>query len=264
MALAALIGLALALAGTAMATGVQKKQFSAGITATPGAPEDDSTADAAAEAYAGTTPTVAITLTNLASSQSLGSANLTVPAGITFAPASLSLTSTQTWFSGTVSSTGSVIKLRNLSLSPGKSVTVRLGAQATCAPTAPAYTFTAAVKQSNDFNGTGNDFTIKGAQPALDLVGACSLTFRSQPAAAQRSTDITSEVYLPTGAPVTVAVRDGSGAADVPWWTSTIQIALASNPGSGTLSGTTSATPSGGVASFLPRIDKRPWTAARR
>lgn len=256
MALAALVGVGLLLAGSALATGVQKKQFSAAISATPGAPEDDSPADAAAEAYAGTTPTVAITLTNLASSQYLGSANIVVPAGITFAPASLTLTSTQWKFDGTVSSAGTVIKLRNLYLSPGKSVTVRLGAQTTCAPSAPSYGFATSVKQSNDFNGTGNDFTITGPQPALDLVGACSLAFRAQPAAAQRATDITSETYLPTGAPITVAVRDGSGAADVPWWTSPIAISLASNPGAGTLSGTTSATPSSGVASFLPRIDK--------
>ena len=202
--------------------GDSEKEFSAAVAAVPSIPEDDAPADAAAEAWAGASPTVKITLTNLANPQALGSANISVPSGVTISPSSLSLTSTQPSFAGTVSTAGGIIKLRNLSLNPGKSVTLSVGIQATCAPTAPSYAFSTTVKQSNDFNGTGNDFVIKGAQPAVDLVGRCSLAFRAQPAAAQRATAITSEIYLPTGAPVTVAVRDGSGAADVGWWTAPI------------------------------------------
>ena len=211
LAFLALVGLGVILVGSASATGTTTKKYSASIAALPSVAEDDTPADAAAEAWAGATPTVKITLTNLASPQSLGSANLSVPAGVTISPSSVSLTSTQPSFAGTASVAGGVIKLRDLSLAPNASVTLSVGVQTTCAPTAPSYAFTTTVKQSNDFNGTGNDFVIQGSQPALDLVGTCSLAFSSQPADAQRATAITSEIYLPTGAPVKVAVLDGSG-----------------------------------------------------
>ena len=175
----------------------------------------------------------------------------------------MSLTSTQPYFGGTASVAVGVIKLRNLSLAPSKSVTLSVGVQATCTPTAPSYAFTSTVKQSNDFNGTGNDFVIQGSQPALDLVGTCSLAFSSQPADAQRATTITSEVYLPTGTPVKVSVLDGSGVANVAWWTTAVALNRDQDPGGGTLSGVISATPAAGVASFAPQIDKSAFPATR-
>ena len=252
---AGVVVLGLLLLAAAFATSASahptKKQFRATITALPPVPEDDTPADSAAEAWAGASPTVKITLTNLADKPRLGSANLTVPAGVAIDPATLSLTSTQSPFAGTVSASGGVIRLRDLALHPGKSVTLSVGARAECSPAHAPYAFTTAVKESNAFNGTGNDFIIDGPQPALDLVGRCSLAFGSQPANAQRSSDITSEVYLPTGAPVTVAVLDGSGVGPVTWWTTPITLALDANPGGATLSGFTAAAPVQGVAKFL-------------
>ena len=256
LALVVLIVMGAMLAGSALATGsLPKKEYTATITAVPSIAEDDVPGDAPAEAWAGSTPTVTITLTNQGFPHWLGSANISVPAGVTILPSSLSLTSNQNAFVGKVSESGGVIKLRNLYLAPTKSVTVSVGVQNTCAPTAPSYAFTTSAKQVLDFAGS-TDYVLKGSQPALDLVGACSLAFRTQPADAQRATGITSEPYLPTGAPVTVAVLDGSGSADVAWWTAPIDLGIGTNPGGGTLSGTTSATPASSVASFLPQIDK--------
>ncbi len=59
-----------------------------------------------------------------------------------------------------------------------------------------------------------------------------------------------------------VAVLDGSGAAEVPWWTNPITLSLGTNPGGGTLSGVTSAAPAAGGASFAApdRQERRPAT----
>ena len=233
-----------------------KKLFTATVALTPAAPEDDAPADAFAEAWAGSTPSVSVTVGNAAKSpQKFGSANVAIPAGITPVPGPVTLSSTQSGFAGTATVVGGQLRLRNLGVAPGKSVTATFAAQVTCAPAAASYPLSTAVKQSNDFNGTGNDFAQSGPTPALDAVGACTLAFSTQPASAQRETDITGDVYLPfdatpPGAPVAVQVRDGSGAAPVTWWTAPVSLALASNPGSATLHGTTSATPVSGTATF--------------
>lgn len=245
------MGILLVGAASAVAHDSDRKLYTATVAATPVIAEDDAPADAAAEVWAGATPGVAITLTNRAGEQRLGSADIVVPAGLTLSgPASL--TSSQAPFAGTVSATTSVLSLRNMSLKPGRSVTVRFAARVECSATQPAHILAVTAKQANDFNGSGNDFTISGSQPALDVVGRCSLAFGSQPADAQRNTAITSEVFLPGGAPVSVAVRDGSGAGTVTWWTAPVTLGLAANPGATALAGTTSAAPVLGVASFSP------------
>ena len=71
-------------------------------------------------------------------------------------------------------------------------------------------------KQSNNFSGDpGNDLTFDAAHSNLvtTTTGTCSLGFGflSQPDDAQVNTNITSERYLPTGAPVQVQVLDANG-----------------------------------------------------
>jgi len=251
-----MVGTLAALLWPSLAVSVSDKTYTAVATASPAVAEDDAPGDTAAEVWAGATPQLSVTITNTSPSpQTLGSVNVTIPAGITPVVGTATISSTQSPFAGTIALSGSELLLRDLDLEPGRSVTAGVDARVTCAPAQPAYALATAAKQSNDFNGVGNDFALSGPPPALDAVGACTLAFSAQPASAQRETDITSEVYLPfdapvPGSPVEVAVRDGSGAAPVTWWTAPVTLALASNPGSATLHGTVTVTPVAGVAGF--------------
>ncbi len=239
------------------------KSYSITAVSSPAVPEDDAPADDAAEVWAGATPRVGVTITNTSSNpQALGSVNVGIPSAITPLAGSALITSTQSPFAGTVTLVGAQLQLRNLNLAPGKSVTATVLARVTCAPSAASYPLSSAAKQSNDFNGTGNDFSPTGTA-ALDAVGACTLAFTTQPASAQREADITGDVYLPfsatpPGAPVAVTVRDGSGAAPVSWWATPVSLALSTNPGAAALHGTTSATPDGGVATFKSTASTEP------
>ena len=79
--------------------------------------------------------------------------------------------------------------------------------------------------------------------------GKCfSLAFTSEPAGTAVDAVIASG-FGSQGGPVKVEVRDGSGQL-VKGWTGAVTVAIGSNPGSGSLSGTTTVDASGGVASF--------------
>jgi hypothetical protein len=97
--------------------------------------------------------TVAFTekLTNESGGQSLGSSNLTAPTGYT-------VTSVGTPSRGTAAQAGNQIQLRNLNLPTGQAVTVSF--TAATPSTVGSSTWTATAKQSNDYNGTGNDFVL--------------------------------------------------------------------------------------------------------
>lgn len=68
---------------------------------------------------------------------------------------------------GQESVAGGAVRLRNLDLAPGASATFTFTATAAQAGT---ITFTSAAKQSNDFNGTGNDLTLAGGSPSVQVV----------------------------------------------------------------------------------------------
>ena len=116
--------------------------------------------------------TFTLTITNLpSSSQGLGSADVTVPSGSTVT-GFVSITAAggaKVWSSPTLSGDGRTIFLRNAGpnsvnrLSPGQSLVVVFTVSPSCAT--GTSTWTVAAKQSNDFKGNGNDFTISGAQP---------------------------------------------------------------------------------------------------
>jgi hypothetical protein len=104
-------------------------------------------------AVAGATVAFQAKFTNRTTSQTLGSANLTAPAGFSVLGASVGA------HAQTVS--GNVVQLRNLAIAPGASVTATVNAGVPASnPCAPAqFTWQVAAKQSNDFNGPpGNDF----------------------------------------------------------------------------------------------------------
>src|SRR4051812_10792361 len=95
--------------------------------------------------------------------QALGSANVTPPAGFTLV--SVAPTSAGTVVNG-------VAELRNLAVQPGSSLTVNVTADVGCSAPAKA-TWGVAAKQSNDFNGTGNDLTLVGDTPSTSVTGTC-------------------------------------------------------------------------------------------
>jgi hypothetical protein len=204
---------------------------------------------------AGAQVTFTVAITNQNPQQTLGSANLTVPAGFTLDAASIPAGA------GTATVSGSTVQLRNLSLANGATVPVTVVADVPCSAGTASWQILA--KQSNDFNGPpGNNFT---APPASSLVttvsGACALHFFVQPADARVGQQITGSAFDPAGAgQLSVEVVDGSGARVT---SSTASITLALGPGSsgsGVLSGTKTRSAVAGLATFTGLSIDQPGT----
>ena len=162
-----------------------------------------------------------VKLTNKAKSQKLGSADVTLPAALTVAGApSLDR-------SGKVTASGGVLALRDLSLSPGKTVTVTLGVRMPCA--AGVYSWRVVAKQANDFKGEpGNDFGPLLGDLKTTVGGTCALRFVAQPASAERNEQIRAEEFRPASAQlVSVEAVDGSPAPQrLTWFTGDVTLAL--------------------------------------
>lgn len=195
-----------------------------------------------------------ITITNTSTAQAqLGSANVTAPAGIVLVAGTASSSV------GTAATAGSsLIELRNLALAPGASVVVTVSAQIECAANHASYTWGFVSKQANDFKGTGNDLT-QDAPVSSSVSGTCGIVFSKQPAASEKTpVTITSKIYDPSGAAVTVTVRDAAGVDTVGWWTGSITLTKGDDATGGlaVLSGGLSGSASGGSVTFTPRIDR--------
>jgi len=198
---------------------------------------------------AGQSGTVTATVRNLSTSQTLGSANLTVPSGFQPTAATTAV--------GTAAISGSLVKLRSIAVAPGAAVSVAITLTApassvigSCAP--KTYTWpTPAAKQSNDFNGTGNDFSFTASSSELRTVvnARCLLRFTTQPADAEPGAAITSAAYDPSAAPVGVEIVDAAGQR-VRCVGARITLGLTGGQSLATLSGATSVTTSSGVATF--------------
>ncbi len=192
---------------------------------------------------------VTLTITNVSNQARLGSANVTPPSGIAATAATSSV--------GTNPApvVGGIIQLRNLDLAPGASVTVSISARVECASDG-AYTWSFAVKQANDFNGTGNDLTQSGTTTNT-VVGSCAIAWTTQPVSSEDApTIIRSEIYDPSSDPIAVTVRDGAGFDTVRWWSGAVNLSIGDNLSGGDpgLSGT-GGTGSNGVFTFAPTID---------
>jgi len=204
---------------------------------------------AASGVYAGDTDaTIDVTFANLSAQQSLGSANVTVPAPLVVAAVD-----------GVPYAGGAVVELREIGLAPGASRTFVLTVDVqTCVAAAPAEVAVVA-KQSNDFQGTGNDFTLvaPGSDTSVDVVGACRPAFVDPPADAERTETITSVAFDPGGAPITLELRDAGDTGPASAATGATLTLTAARPGADPapgLGGTTSAATVGGVASFAPTL----------
>jgi hypothetical protein len=112
-------------------------------------------------------------ITNLTRNQTLGSAKLTVPAD--FSGVKVSVPAPGTVVQTTVHNE---FLLLNLGVAFGKSVIASVTASVTATvPCAPAsFTWQIAAKQSNDFNGTGNDFGPLASDSVLTTSTACDGT----------------------------------------------------------------------------------------
>ena len=189
------------------------------------------------------------------STQSLGSANINVPADFTSVTVgAVTPPPGKVWTATLVSGQ---IKLRNPGpgstsrLDPGESVSVLV--TATAPTSCGSFTWTTAAKQSNDFNGTGNDFVLSGTDPTISTIG-CQVA--DHVSFGQGPTDV--QVASPITPAVTVLVQDASGNT-VTSSTAAITLAIGTNPSGGVLSGTSNcpAGPGtvcqsavGGVATF--------------
>lgn len=189
---------------------------------------------------AGASENFTFTITNEAAAQTLGSVKIT-------APASFAITGASGPAGSSASFTSSSALFRYLSLSPGQQATLTVGATAPCGSGSHQWGIDA--KQSNQFKGSGNDFTPDPTSIlAADVTGACSLEFSAQPNTTAAGEKITTAVGS-TGGPVTVEVLDGDGNL-ITGSTAPVTVAIGANPGAASLSGTTTVDASSGVATF--------------
>ena len=186
---------------------------------------------------AGVSQAFSVTVTNEATTQRLGSVQVTAPPGFVVTGAS----------GGTASYTSGSALFLNLGLTNGQSATLIVDATAPCSGGTSPWGIEA--KQSNQFNGSGNDFVTDPASSlAATVSGSCSLAFLNQPNGTAVGGSITTKVG-PGGSPVSVEVLDGAGHL-LTTSTAAVTVAIGSNPGSGTLSGSMTVDASAGVASF--------------
>jgi hypothetical protein len=240
VALAAAVGLIVALFAAATSSATASKPFSIVV-----APGTVSTGTAAMTA----------TLKNETGTQQFGSANLFWPSPLQVLSASLpagagSATLASSCTYGSL--TGPCVQLRNLSLPPAGTVVVTMNVSVPAGCSAAPVKWAIEAKQANDFSGQpGNDMTLDAANSSLATIisGACAVRFGTQPHSAVTGQVISGTDYDPSGPPVTVDVVDVNGNI-VTGSTAAVTVALGSNPGGATLSGTTTVNAAGGVATF--------------
>ena len=166
LAIIAAVVAAAAAFGAAIAGSTPDKPYSAFISAPPSQTATTTTATTSV----GGSGSVGLRLRNDTRQQDLGSANvrLVTPSGVTVPVPSVTFVSPA---GGSASVVNGVMQLRNLNLSPGGSAFVRFAVPCTAA--GATYRLAIQVKQSNDFNGTGNDLNLATPTPLLTGVGSC-------------------------------------------------------------------------------------------
>jgi hypothetical protein len=185
---------------------------------------------------AGESQAFTVTVTN-DGTEALGSVQLTAPSdfAITGAPGSASYTSGSAQF-------------ENLQLPVGGQVPLTVDATAACSGGTSAWGVQAV--EQDGLDGDGDD--VYQLDPASNVAAAvsgnCSLAFSGQPNGTTVGAPITTQVGS-AGSPVSVEVLDGVGNL-LTGSTAAVTVAVGSNPGSGTLSGTKTVDASAGVAKF--------------
>ena len=176
----------------------------------------------------------------------MGSADITLPAGLTILPKAAPATGPNIRLDDATLARGGLwtlddspaartLHLRALSAPPtgaAATVTVTIDAQMPCSGTALSYSVVA--KQSNDFSSSsqdGNALTIKPSTTNLSttLQGDCKLRFSSQPSTTERNTQIRADAFQPTSTNyVVVEAVDGrplATAEPLTWFNGEITLA---------------------------------------
>jgi hypothetical protein len=195
----------------------------------------------------GGTAHLSLTLTNEGSSnQSLGSANINAPSQLPIVTSSVGQPS-----QGSLGSvTSSQIQLRSLNLAPGGSATVTFNVTTPCSGS--GFKWTVPAKQSNNFQGTGNDFQlIVSTGLTTDIAASsCHLEFVRQPASAKINTLITDTAYNPdvtTGANYVAVKAVGGDGQTITSASGSVTL----SPSGGSFTGASAPFASGtGVATF--------------
>jgi hypothetical protein len=219
---------------------------------------------------AGQTVGFTFTATNDSGSQSLGSINLTAPLDFTLVgdpqpPTRQSDGATI----GTATRVGTtLIELRGLSLPPSDTVTVSFSAEAPCVQSGGpgADQWGLAAKQSNDFNGTGNDFApSSSSQRSTPVTGSCQLDWLTEPASAEVGQSITATPYDAVDgvdgpfiqAEVLSAPYADLSRSRVTFSDATVTLTIEDDPNEpgASLGGTVEADSEAGVATFNPGPD---------
>ncbi|MEP7055493.1 MAG: hypothetical protein ABI912_09625 [Actinomycetota bacterium] len=179
-----------------------------------------------------------------ASQQSLGSANIQVDAAFAAVSADVSAPG---WFVSQPVTNG-LVQLRSTvasgGLAPGQSIAVSIVADTPA--TTGVYTWKTAVKQSNDFSGSGNDFAITANQPQVLVGFPDHLQFVTQPSSVQASTTSSTSYMCPAPS---VQVVSAQGSA-VTIGNAQVTLGADANFGDPSLGGTTSAASVAGLATF--------------
>jgi hypothetical protein len=198
---------------------------------------------APATAGAGTAGDYAFQVTNNDPNETLKSLTFTAPADFVITGA--------TGPSGTSVSAvpGSSVTLSLPAEPTGGTFTVSVTALAPCVAASSASWGVSGV----DSRGETNEVHWSSSPLSVSLTGTCSLAFAGQPAQTAVNSDILTG-FNSTGSPLTVQLADEAGhplnPADFSAGKTKVTVSIATNPGGGTLAGTTTVTSSNGVASF--------------
>lgn len=211
-------------------------------------------------AIVGVSDTVTVTLTNSASStEEIGSAQLTfntLPStAVQVVPGSLPVD----WSAQVLAGTPAVVRLTSIDeddfILPGHTLTVQIK----LTPTAPGtLTIAPGAKTSNNYSGTGNDFTLGGSSGLSITVVAPTLEFAQQPSKTigQSLPGATPPYFTDFCNPVSVQLYNGATPLAVSGIAVTVTYAGSANPGlyfgtsaAGT-AGVTVSTDSSGLATY--------------
>jgi len=200
-------------------------------------------ATAPATAGAGTAADYTFQVTNNDPNETLKSLTFTAPAGFVITGASGP--------SGTSVSAvpGSSVTLNLPNEPTGTSFTVSVMALTPCAAASSAVWGVSGV----DSRGETNEVHWSSSPLSVSVTGKCSLTFTGQPAQTAVNSDILTG-FNSTGSPLTVQLADANGNPLAPANSSAngtkVTVSIQTNPGGGTLAGTTTVTSSNGAAGF--------------
>jgi hypothetical protein len=188
----------------------------------------------------GASTTIGLTITNEASAQTLGSANVAVPTGFTITGAPSPMPSGSSW-------TGTGLQLRNLALAGGASYSTSIPVATPCTPASLSWTVTA--RAGGDY--TGVDFVLDTATSSVSATVSgtnCKYVFLQQPKDAEVNATITGAIFNPSGAAVRVGVRNpATNALDA---TASANVTLTPSKNAASFTGTGPVALSGGQAQF--------------